>query len=146
MGKLAMNFVFGEYEYRLDSKGRVVIPPKFREFLGGNPVITKGLDGCLFVFAREEWQSFEKKLSALPVADAKARAFTRFFFAGAQEVSPDKQGRISLPTGLRQFAELKKNVMVVGVSDRIEIWDSDNWRAYNSDTTDIADKMAELGI
>ena len=141
-----MSFVFGEYEYRLDSKGRVVIPPKFREFLGEDPVITKGLDGCLFVFAREEWQSFEQKLNALPVADAKARAFTSFFFAGAQEVSPDKQGRIILPTGLRYFAQITKNVIVVGVSDRIEIWDLDKWRSYNNDTTDIADKMAELGI
>lgn len=142
-----MNSVIGEYEYNIDNKGRIIIPPKFRDFLGSIFVVTKGLDGCLFIFPQSEWEIFEAKLQSLPIADKGARAFTRFFFAGAAECSLDKQGRISVPANLRKFAALDKNAIVVGVTNRLEIWDQQKWQTYNNEeSTVIADKMAELGI
>lgn len=139
--------VIGEYEYNIDNKGRLIVPPKFRSFLGNAFVLTKGLDGCLFVFPQPEWEDFEKKLRELPVADKKARAFTRFFFAGAAECNLDRQGRFSIPAPLRKFAGLQKTAVIVGVTNRIEIWDYDTWIDYNEkNTADFADQMAELGI
>lgn len=142
-----VDYVIGEYAYNIDNKGRLIIPAKFKEFLGDPFVVTKGLDGCLFVFPMSEWRDFEKKLSGLPVADKDARAFTRFFFAGAAECSPDKQGRMMIPPTLRRFAGLEKETIVVGVTNRIEIWNAAKWEAYNGqDAMAFADKMGELGI
>lgn len=141
------NYVIGEYAHNIDDKGRLIIPAKFRGFLGDQFVVTKGLDQCLFVFPMGEWQAFEDKLKALPIADKGARAFTRFFFASASECSLDKQGRIPIVPALRKFAGLKKAAVVVGVTSRLEIWDQEAWDCYNSlDATDFADQMAALGI
>ncbi|MEF9919257.1 MAG: division/cell wall cluster transcriptional repressor MraZ [Eubacterium sp.] len=138
---------FGEYEHNIDDKSRLIIPSKFREALGSSFMITKGLDCCLFVFSMEEWTNFENKLKLLPISDKDARVFTRFFFAGAAECTIDKQGRIPIPPMLRKHAKLDKETTIVGVSNRLEIWNTENWKNYNNmDATDIADKMAELGI
>lgn len=140
----------GEYNHTLDAKGRVIVPSKFREALGEVFVVTRGLDGCLFVFSNDEWADFEKKLQDLPVASKQARIFTRFFLSGAITVEADKQGRILIPANLRQAADLEKDVVFVGVANRIEIWDKEKWSGYteidDEDMEAVAEQMAELGI
>ena len=140
----------GEYQHTIDSKGRVILPAKFREELGEKFVVTKGLDHCLFVYPNEEWSNLEKKLRTLPLTSKDARAFIRFFFAGAAECGVDKQGRILIPANLRQHADLNKELAIIGVSTRVEIWDRDAWDAYNNESSLSQDKivehMAELGI
>ncbi|NLP46273.1 MAG: division/cell wall cluster transcriptional repressor MraZ [Epulopiscium sp.] len=140
----------GEYIHSIDSKGRFIVPIKFREQLGERFVVTKGLDNCLFVYPLVEWSLFEQKLKALLLANRDARKFTRFFFAGAVECDVDKQGRILLPLNLREYSQLKKEAVLIGVSNRVEIWSKEMWNAYNNeddfDVSDLADKMAELGI
>ena len=113
----------GEYSHTIDAKGRIIVPAKFRESLGDNFVVTKGLDNCLFVYTSEDWRKFEEKLRTLPLTNKDARKFTRFFLAGAAEMEIDKQGRILIPSVLREFAALEKDVVLVGVGSRIEIWD-----------------------
>ncbi|MFO7294659.1 MAG: division/cell wall cluster transcriptional repressor MraZ [Caldicoprobacter sp.] len=140
----------GEYQHIIDSKGRVIMPAKFREGLGERFVLTKGLDHCLFVYPNEEWAILEKKLRSLPLTNKDARAFIRFFFAGACECELDKQGRILIPANLREYAGLEKDVVIIGVSTRVEIWSKDRWDEYNSasnlDHETIVERMAELGI
>ncbi|MFW6015447.1 MAG: division/cell wall cluster transcriptional repressor MraZ [bacterium] len=141
----------GEYRHSIDEKGRLIIPAKFRDLLGEHFVVTKGLDNCLFIYPEEEWQAFEQKLKSLPIANKGARKFTRFFLAGANQCTFDKQGRILIATTLREFAFLEKEVVLIGVSNRIEIWSKDQWDTYNNDEDeadmdDIAEQMAELGI
>ena len=140
----------GEYQHTIDSKGRVFMPAKFREKLGEKFVVTKGLDNCLFVYPNEEWQSLESKLRTLPLTSREARAFIRFFFAGAAECKADKQGRILIPANLREYASLEKELSIIGVSTRVEIWDRETWEKYNGqsslDQESIIEKMAELGI
>lgn len=140
----------GEYQHTLDNKGRIIIPSKFRDALGDSFVITKGLDTCLFVYSMEEWNIIQDKLKALPLTNKDARAFVRFFFSGANEVSLDKQGRVLLPSNLREHSKLDKDTVVIGVATRIEIWSKDEWENYNSDDSlgydEIAERMAELGI
>lgn len=138
----------GEYNHTVDVKGRVIIPAKFREALGESFVVTKGLDGCLFVFAMDEWTSFEEKLRTLPIANKDARKFTRFFLAGASDAEPDKQGRVLIPANLREFAGLTKDVVLVGVSNRVEIWDKDRYDDSTEfdDMDEIAEHMADLGL
>ena len=140
----------GEYLYTIDNKGRINIPSKCREILGDTFFITKGLDNSLFVFPEEEWRSFESKLKQLPLTNKNARAFARLFFAGATECSLDKQGRVTIAQNLREFSELQKEVAIIGVSTRIEIWSKDNWDKYNDTANisydDIAEQMADLGI
>ena len=111
----------GEYNHTIDAKGRLIVPAKFREILGDNFIVTKGLDGCLFVYPNDEWTRFEEKLKSLPLTNKNARQFTRFFLAGAAACEVDKQGRILLPQVLREFASLEKDVVLVGVASRIEI-------------------------
>ena len=113
----------GEYSHSIDAKGRLIMPAKYREQLGSEFVVTKGLDGCLFVYPQEEWQSIETKFREVPLTTKDARKFSRFFFAGAAACEIDKQGRILLPSVLREFAGLEKDVVLVGVLNRIEIWD-----------------------
>ncbi len=147
--KLVTNRVFmGEYNHTVDAKGRVIIPAKFREALGDAFVVTKGLDGCLFVFAMDEWSSFEEKLRTLPIANKDARKFTRFFLAGAADVEPDKQGRVLIPNNLREFGGLTKDVVLVGVSNRVEIWDKGRYEESTEfdDMDEIAEHMADLGL
>ncbi len=137
-----------EYNHSIDAKGRMIVPAKFREALGNDFVVTQGLDGCLFVFPNSEWQVFEEKLRGLPVSNKDARKFTRFFLAGAASVELDSQGRILLPAVLRNYADLKKDAVVVGVGSRVEIWDKDRWEAATSfdNMDEIAENMADLGI
>ncbi len=138
----------GEYNHTIDTKGRLIVPSKFREILGDEFVVTKGLDGCLFVYPNEEWHTFEEKLRTLPLTNKNARQFSRFFLAGAATCEVDKQGRILIPGVLREFAELEKDVVLVGVLSRIEIWSKTKWMDSNvyDDMEDIAEQMEELGL
>ena len=138
----------GEYNHTIDTKGRLIIPSKFRDELGDEFVVTKGLDGCLFVFPNQAWQEFEEKLRALPLTNKSARPFSRFFVPGATPSELDKQGRILLPATLREFAGLDKEVVLTGMLNRIEIWSKDKWMENNSfdDMDDIAEQMTDLGL
>ena len=138
----------GEYNHTIDAKGRLIIPSKFREALGNEFVLTKGLDGCLFVFPMKEWEAFEEKLRSLPLIDKNARKFSRFFFAGASTCELDKQGRILVPGTLREFAQMDKEVVLTGMLDRIEVWSKEQWLENNAydDMDDIAQSMQELGL
>ena len=138
----------GEYNHTIDAKGRLIVPSRFREILGDAFVVTKGLDGCLFVYDNEEWKLFEEKLRALPITNKEARQFVRFFLAGAAEVEVDKQGRILIPNVLREFAGLAKDVALVGVGSRIEIWSRERFEntAAFDDMDEIAEHMAERGL
>ncbi|GFH95711.1 transcriptional regulator MraZ [Lachnospiraceae bacterium] len=137
-----------EYNHTVDAKGRLIVPSKFREQLGDEFVVTKGMDGCLFVYANDDWNAFEQKLTSLPLINKEARKFARFFLAGAAQVEVDKQGRILLPANLREFASLEKDVVLVGVGSRIEIWSRENWvnMDADSDMDDIAAAMEGLGL
>ena len=138
----------GEYNHTIDAKGRLIVPSKFREQLGNEFVITKGLDGCLFVYSNEEWQNIEKSFREKPLTSKDARKFMRFFFAGAATCEVDKQGRILIPNNLREYAGIEKDVVSVGVLSRVEIWSKDKWME-NSDYDDmdeIAENMADLGF
>lgn len=141
---------FGEYNHTIDSKGRVSVPAKFREQLGDSFILTKGLDNCLFVYSQNEWKIMEDKLKQLPLTNRDARAFVRFFFSGATECELDNQGRIRIPNNLREYAELEKEAVMIGVGTRIEVWSQNLWSNYNNDENlsydEIASKMAELGI
>ena len=141
--------LIGEYAHTIDTKGRVIIPAKFRIELGERFVLTKGFDGCLYGYSLEEWKNIEEKIKTLPLITGKdARNFTRFFFSSAIECELDSQGRILVSQGLRAFAELEKELVIIGVSSRIEIWSKSKWEAYNEaqDSDDIAEKMTMLGI
>ena len=142
--------LIGEYEHSLDSKGRMILPAKIREDLGEKFIITKGLDGCLFGFSESEWNNFEEKLKQLPLTNKNARDFVRFFLSGAVEAETDKQGRFLIPANLREYADLDKEAVVTGVGTRIEIWERDKWKKYNSDENisaeQIANNMASLGV
>ena len=138
----------GEYNHTIDAKGRLIIPSNFREALGSEFVLTKGLDGCLFVFPMKEWEAFEEKLRSLPLIDKNARKFSRFFLAGASTCELDKQGRILVPGTLREFAQMDKEVVLTGMLDRIEVWSKEQWLENNAydDMDDIAQSMQELGL
>ena len=140
----------GEYSHTIDTKGRLIIPSRFREELGETFVVTKGLDGCLFVFSDEEWKALEIKLKSLPLTNKNARQFARFFVAGATPCELDKQGRILLPATLREFAGLEKDVVLTGMLNRIEIWSKDKWNENNSlddvAMDEIAEQMTDLGL
>ena len=138
----------GEYNHTIDPKGRVIIPAKFRDSLGEQFVVTQGLDGCLFVYDDIEWRAFEEKLKTLPITNKEARAFVRFFLAGAADVEVDKQGRILLPAVLRDHAKLIKDVVFVGVGSRVEIWSKENWEGTKQfdDMDEIAEHMQNLGF
>lgn len=143
-----MHMFMGEYNHTIDVKGRLIIPAKFREVLGDEFVVTKGMDGCLFVFDNSEWQVFAEKLRSLPMIDKEVRQFTRFFLAGAASVEVDKQGRILLPSVLRDFAGITKDTVLIGVGSRIEIWSKDRWEGTVTyqDMDEISTHMVELGI
>ncbi len=142
--------LIGEFEHSLDAKGRIIMPAKLRESIGEKFVVTKGLDGCLFAFSLSEWTNFEEKLKSLPLSNKNSREFTRFFLSGASECEIDKQGRFLIPTNLRSIANLKKDIVIIGVGTRIEIWDKEKWEEYNSvdniSVEDIAENMTNLGI
>ncbi|MGL4798162.1 MAG: division/cell wall cluster transcriptional repressor MraZ [Cellulosilyticaceae bacterium] len=139
----------GEYRHSLDDKSRVIVPAKYREQLSEQFVLTKGLDGCLFVYSQSEWTSFEEKLKALPLTNTNARKFVRFFLAGAVECQTDKQGRILIPSHLKVYSEIEKDIVFIGMGNRIEVWSSSKWDAYNEEAFDastLAEQMEQLGI
>ena len=138
----------GEYNHTIDPKGRVIIPAKFRENLGSQFVITKGLDGCLYGYPYDTWEEVGKNFQESMKANKEARKFSRFFFASASSCDIDKQGRILIPANLRDYAGLKKDVVLAGNLTHIEIWDRDKWDADNTfeDMDDVADKLAEIGL
>ena len=140
----------GEYNHNLDDKGRLAIPAKFRAILKKGTVVTKGLDNCLFLYSKEQFETIAKKFAELPVSQAKARAFARHMLAGAMDVDFDVQGRINLPEYLRSFAGLRKSVIVAGLYNRLEIWDERQWNNYKASTEKnsnaIAEELGDLGI
>lgn len=136
----------GEYNHTIDAKGRIIIPSKFREALGENFVVTLGLDGCLFVYPNDEWLTFVNQLKNLP-GNKEARQLQRYFMAGAADCEVDKQGRILIPSKLREHASLDKDVVFVGVLSKIEIWSKERWDSNSYDNMDdIADRMSEFGL
>lgn len=140
----------GEYEHTIDAKSRLIVPVKFREDLGDSFIITKGLDDCLFVYPMEEWKILEKKMRNLSFTRSDARAFSRFFFSGANECEVDKQGRVLIPANLRKYARLEKDVVIIGVASRVEIWSKDVWENYNENTgsqyENIAEKLDDISL
>ena len=143
---------YGEHEHKLDKKGRIIIPSSFREVSKEQYIdkffVTRGLDTCLFMFPEEEWKQQEAKFKGLSFTKRESRKFNRIFFSGAVEVRVDKQGRILLPTYLKQYADIKKEIMVIGVSSRIEIWSKDKWQEFykvsKDSFEDIAEKLIDL--
>lgn len=144
-----MNWI-GEYFHIIDEKSRLAIPIKFRPDLVEGAVVTRGLDNCLFLFTKNEWQKLAEKLANLPFSQANTRAFARLMLAGAMDVTLDKQGRIILPDYLKKFAGLKKQIIITGLYNRLEIWDSRVWSKYKLQTEkqseEIAERMGELGV
>ena len=140
----------GEYEHAIDEKGRMAVPSKMRGDIGSGAVVTRGIDNCLWLFPKKEWQTLAEKLANLPLADANSRAFSRLMLAGAMEAEFDSQGRILLPGYLRSYAGLTKHAVVAGLFNRLEVWDQSKWKEYKEKTekaTDqIAKHMADLGI
>lgn len=135
--------IIGEYEHSLDAKSRLIMPAKLREDIGEKFIITKGLDGCLFGFSKQEWENFEEKLKTLPLTNKNARDFVRFFLSGAIVEELDKQGRFLIPSNLKEYANLDKEIVITGVGTRIEIWDKAKWKQYNSEENLSADQIAE---
>ena len=140
----------GEFNHSIDSKGRLIIPSKLRDSLGEHFVITKGMDGCLFLYPENEWEAFEEKLRTLPLTNKKARDFKRFFLGSAVDGEIDKQGRVLLSSSLRTYAGLEKEVVLAGVLDKVEIWSKEAWDARTNDIEenieDIASDMEDLGL
>ena len=138
---------YGEYKHSLDAKDRVIIPAKFREIFKENYVekffVTRGLDRCLFVFAEEEWKAQEKKFRDFSFTRQESRKFNRLYFSGASEVVCDKQGRILIPSYLKEYAEIKQDVVIIGVSDRIEIWSIEKWNSFFKSNLDSFESLAE---
>ena len=138
----------GEYSHTIDAKGRLIIPAKFRDELGEDFVLTKGLDGCLSIYPMDEWIIFEEKLKALPLTNKNARTFARFFVSSANTCELDKQGIILVPVTLREFAGLSKDVVLTGNLTRIEIWSKEKWMENSNceDMDAIAEGMQSMGI
>jgi len=138
---------YGEYLHSIDRKGRIILPAKFREAAKAHFIekffVTRGLDKCLFMFSEEEWRSQESKFKAISFTKQQARTFNRLYFSGAVEVSPDKQGRILLPQYLKDFAQIKRDVMIVGVSNRIEVWAKDKWQEFYGSSRQSFEEIAE---
>jgi MraZ protein len=139
----AIDVFMGEFQHNIDQKGRIIVPSKFREELGNTFVLTRGLDKCLFAYPMNEWRQLEEKLKKLPLTKKDARSFTRFFFSGAVECEVDKQGRINIPSPLRSYAELDKECVVIGVSNRVELWAQDKWNEYMEQSEESFAEIAE---
>ncbi len=140
----------GEYKHNLDEKGRLAIPAKFRAILKKGAVVTKGLDNCLFLYSREQFEKIAQKFAALPLGQSKARALSRHMLAGAMDLEFDNQGRVTLPEYLRQFSGLSKNVIVAGLYNHLEIWNEAAWKKYKAESeknsNSIAEELGELGV
>jgi len=150
VSKISELMFIGEYSHNLDDKGRLAVPKKFRADLLKGAVVTRGLDNCLFLYTKKEWTKLAEKLANLPFAQANTRAFSRLMLAGAMDVDIDKQGRIILPEYLRNYAGVKKEVVVAGLYSRLEIWDTEKWNEYKkrteAESNVIAEQMGELGV
>lgn len=133
----------GEFRHNIDTKGRMIVPSKLREELGEQFVLTRGLDGCLFGYPMNEWANLETKLNDMPLAKKDARTFVRFFYSAATECELDKQGRINIPSALRNYATLTKECVVIGVANRIEIWDEARWQEFSEVAAENFDEIAE---
>jgi MraZ protein len=146
-GKWVKLMFMGEYNHTIDTKGRIIVPAKFREMLGEEFVVTLGLDGCLFVYPNEEWLTFVNELKALP-GSKEARQLQRYFMAGAATCEVDKQGRILIPAKLREQTALEKDIVFVGVLSKIEIWSKERWENNNNyeNMDEIAEHMSGLGL
>ena len=138
-----MNVFMGEYQHTLDSKGRIILPARIRDGLGDTFIATRGLDDCLFIYPMTEWGNLEGKLKQLSLVKPEARAFSRYIFSGAAELEADKQGRVLLPPNLREYAKLEKDVVVIGVSTRIEIWNKEIWTQYNERMGPTVEQLSE---
>ncbi len=142
--------LIGEYKHTIDTKKRVAIPARMRKEIGGRAIVTRGLNACLFVYPEERWGKLTEKLGALPMGKGDARSFLRLLYAGASETELDQLGRILIPDYLKEYAGLRQQVVIIGVYDRIEIWDPERWEAYKRESernTDmIAEKLGELGL
>ncbi len=142
--------LIGEYHHNLDSKGRLSVPVKFRSELGSSAIVTKGLDNCLFLYPKGEWEKMTMKLANLPVSSASARAFSRMMLSGAMEVEVDRLGRALLPAYLREFAGIKGEAVLSGVYNRVEIWDKKAWSDYSkqaeASSAENAEKLADWEI
>lgn len=140
----------GEYHYSIDDKNRLGIPVKFRTNLLKGAVVTRGIDVCLFLFPKNEWQKLATKLASMPISKSKNRTFTRLMLAGAMDVRLDKQGRINVPDYLRKYAQVRKKVVIAGLYNRLEIWDERKWEEYKkkseASSSDIAEALNELGV
>lgn len=145
-----MAFFIGEYTHTIDTKKRVAVPAKFRMKIQKGGVVTRGLDNCLFLYPKEEWQAMAEKLSKLPISRIDARGFSRLMLSGAMEVKLDQLGRILIPEYLFKYASLKKRVVIAGLYNRIEIWDEEKWQNYKQkiekESGNIAERLSELGI
>jgi len=143
--KWGIIMLMGEYHHTIDEKGRIIIPSKFRDELGTNFIVTRGLEECLFVYPKEMWDKITQKLNSLPFTKKDARSFMRFFLSGATAMELDKQGRINITSPLVSYADLKKECVIIGVGDRLEIWSHDKWNDFylgNKDTlSDIAENL-----
>ncbi len=138
-----INMLIGEYHHNIDEKGRLTLPAKFREELGNEVIVTRGLESCLFLYTKVEWDKIMKKLEKLPFTKKDARSFMRFFLSGATATEFDKQGRINLAQTLIQYADLKKECIIVGVGDRLEIWSLDKWNDFYSGNKDEMSDICE---
>ena len=136
----------GEFQHNIDTKGRLIVPAKFRDELGEKFVVTRGMDGCLFGYPMSEWELLEEKLKEMPLAKKDARTFVRFFYSAATECEIDKQGRINIPAALRTHAQIEKACVIIGVSNRIEIWDDARWQEFSSEAEENFDEIAETMI
>jgi len=142
---------YGEFSHSIDRKGRLILPSKFREVAKANFIekffVTRGLDKCLFMFSEEEWRSQETKFKSMPFTKQESRVFNRIYFSGAVDVVPDRQGRILLPQFQKDYAQIKKEVVIVGVSNRIEIWGAESWKefygSWKQSFEEIAEKLVE---
>ena len=141
--KWGIIMLMGEFHHNIDNKGRLTLPSKFRDELGDNFIITRGLEGCLFVYRMDEWEQITKKLSKLPFTKENARSFMRFFSSGATAAEFDKQGRINITSPLISHADLKKECVIIGVGDRLEIWSSDRWNNFYDTNKDNLSDIAE---
>ena len=141
--KWGMPMFMGEFHHTIDEKGRIILPAKFRDGLGERFVITRGLEECLFVYSENDWNKITNKLNSLPFTKKDARSFTRFFLSGATITEFDKQGRINITSPLISYANLKKECVVIGVGDRLEIWSSDNWNKFYDDNKEDMSNIAE---
>lgn len=140
----------GEYQHSLDPKGRIILPAKFRDAFSDGLVMTRGFENCIFIFSQAEWPKVEDKLRSLAMLKKQARMLSRFFFSGSAEEAPDKQGRVMIPENLRKHAELGKEIVIIGVANRLEIWSKENWESYSSAAQgkyeDLAEDLADIDL